>query len=328
VAPTAITPHTRSVRRAWIAGLLLAGPAWAAPTRTTPVDDPAATDFWREILEPHGKTVAAIIGNAKHALGKASDDDAPAQARQRAIRSAYQMLRHARTLAPENAEVLGLLGQAADELGQAPQAIDALEACIRVTGPERAGPEVTGRLGQLYLRLGRLDDAIRWLRYAQGPVAAADHATAAVYLATALAARGQMASAIDLLVTAVPGHTSYYTDPVTLVSFALAVHYDRDEQTGAAFEVLDRMQATLQQELGPFIQRALALIRFAPPEDRDYYQALLYEALGATTEARAEWALYAQISDAPWRARALQHIRLLDTQHRAPPASPHPAPVP
>ena len=100
---------------------------------------------------------------------------------------------------------------------------------MRITGPERAGPEVTGRLGALYLRLGQLDDAIRWLRHAQGPIAAADHATAAVYLATALAARGQMASALDVLVNAVPPHTGYFTDPVTLVSFALAVHYDRDE---------------------------------------------------------------------------------------------------
>jgi tetratricopeptide (TPR) repeat protein len=315
------------VRRAWIIGLLVAGPAWAKPVHPTPVDDPTTTDFWREMLEPHGRQVTAILGSAKRALGKADDDDEPLATRQRAVRSAYQMLRHARTLAPENPEVLRLLGHAADELGEAPQAIDALEACVRITGPERAGPEVTGRLGALYLRLGQLDDAIRWLRYAQGPIAAADHATAAVYLATALAARGQMAGALDVLVNAVPPHTGYFTDPVTLVSFALAVHYDRDEQASAAFDVLDRMQTALQHELGPFVQRALALMRFAPPEDRDYYQALLYEALGATTEARAEWALYAQLPDAPWRDRALQHIRLLDTQHRLPPPVPHP-PVP
>jgi tetratricopeptide (TPR) repeat protein len=321
------------VRLVWLVALLIAGRVEARPVRPQPPDDPAVGDFWREMIEPHGRVVTAIVAHARRALTKATDDDEPLAQRQRATRTAYGMLRRARELAPENPEVLRLLGHAADELGKAPQAIDALEACIRIEGPERAGAEVTGRLGMIYLRLGRLDDAIRWLRHAQGPITIADHATAAVYLATALAARGEMASAIDVLTNAAPPHTAYFTDPVTLVSFALAVHYDRDEQVGAAYEVLDRMQATLQLELGAFAQRALALLRFAPPEDRDYYQALLYEALGATTEARAEWAIYAQVPDAPWRGRALQHIRLLDAQPRGPrvhaaPAIHHKRPVP
>ena len=152
-------------------------------------------------------------------------------------------------------------------------------------------------------------------------------------MATALAARGEMASAIDVLANALPATaSSYFTDPVTMVSFALAVHYDRDEQRGAAFEILDRMQAALQQELGPFVQRALADLRFAPPEDEYYYHALLYEALGAFAEARAEWLLYAAVPDAPWRLRALDHVRALDALRASPggrPAPPHsPLPVP
>jgi tetratricopeptide (TPR) repeat protein len=224
--------------------------------------------------------------------------------------------------------VLSLLGHAADELGKTRQAIDALEACIRIQGPDRAGAEVTGRLGAIYLRLGKLDDAVRWLRYAQGPIAVSNHATVAVHLATALAARGEMSSAIDVLANALPTQASnFFTDPVTLVSFALAVHYDRDEQPGAAFEILDRMQSALQQELGPFVQRALAELGFAPPEDGYYYQALLYEALGAYAEARAEWTLYAAVPDAPWRRRALEHVRALDAL-RAAPATLHSRAVP
>jgi len=95
------------------------------------------------------------------------------------------------------------------------------------------------------------------------------------------------------------------------VSFALAVHYDRDEQRAAAFEVLDRMSATLQHELGAFMQRALGAMRFAPAEDAYYYRALLYEALGDYTEARAEWALYASVPDAAWRRRALDHVQAI-----------------
>ena len=285
-----------------------------------PREDTSATDFWREMIEPHSATVTAIVAKVRSAIDKLGDGPDPGvDHRLRTLGDAYGMLRYARKLAPENTDVLGLLGSTADELGKTRQALEALEACIRIQGPERAGDGVTGRLGMIYLRMGRLDDAIRWLRYAQGPIAAADNAVAVVHLATALAARGQMPDALDALSNALPAQTNYFTDPVTLVSFALAVHYDRDEQRGAAFEVLDRMQATLQQELGPFTQRALSAMRFAPPEDQYYYQAMLYETLGDYTEARAEWALYAAIEDAPWRRRALEHVKAIDAQRSARP---------
>jgi tetratricopeptide (TPR) repeat protein len=303
----------------------MAGRAEAKPHPHAPPEDPDRGDFWREVLEPHGELVTAIAARARATVSKLRDEaaegDASRDLRGRQLSDAYGMLRHAHHLDPENAEVLGLLGTVADELGKTHQALEALSACVRLQGPERAGAEVTGRLGMIHLRLGKLDDAIRWLRYAQGSISAADHAAATVYLATALAARGEMPDAIDLLANAVRGQTNYFTDPVALVSFALAVHYDRDEQRGAAFEVLDKMAATLQQELGPFAQRALAAIRFAPAEDEYYYHALLYEALGDYAEARAEWALYAQVIDAPWRRRALEHVQAIDAQRSA-----HPGP--
>ncbi len=241
---------------------------------------------------------------------------------ERQLRYAYGLLRRAHQLSPDNTDVLSLLGSTADDLGKTRQAIEALEGCIRLQGPEHAGSEVTDRLGTIYLRLGKLDDAVRWLRYAMDPLAGSSSPAVAVHLATALAARGQMSDAIDVLSnTLPPAASTYYKDEVTMVSFALAVHYDRDEQRGAAFEILDRMQAALQQELGQLVQRSLAEIRFAPPEDEYYYQALLYEALGAYTEARAEWSLYAAVPDATWRHRALEHVHALDAL-RAPAAAP------
>lgn len=306
--------------------------AEARPHRShAPPDDPALGDFWRDIIEPHHEVVTPIVVKARAAiekLGAAADGDDAVEQRVRRVSDAYGMLRYARKLSPDNAEVLGLLGIAADELGKTRQALEALEACVRQNGPEHTAAEVTGRLGMIYLRLGKLDDAIRWLRYAQGP-STADSAAATVYLATALAAHGEMSSAIDLLVNALPAQASYLPEPLTLVSFALAVHYDRDDQRGAAFEVLEKMQATLQQELGPFVQRALAGMRFAPPEDQYYYRALLYEALDEYAEARAEWALYASVTDAPWRRRALEHIQAIDAQRSAHPgASPTPPAAP
>jgi tetratricopeptide (TPR) repeat protein len=299
---------------------LWAGQAEARPVRAAPHDDPGASVLWREVIEPHGAEVAALLARARTAMTRPAESTDATAARR--LRHAYGLLRRAHELSPDNTDVLGLLGDAADELGKTGQAIEALESCIRLLGPERAGAEVTGRLGTIYLRLGKLDDAVRWLRYAIDPIGGSTSAATAVHLATALAARGQMPDAIDVLSNALPSQTgAYYTDAVTLASFALAVHYDRDEQRGAAFEILDRMQAALQQELGQFVQRALADLRFAPPEDEYYYQALLYEALGAYTEARAEWSLYAAVPDAMWRHRALEHVRALDALH-APPAAP------
>jgi tetratricopeptide (TPR) repeat protein len=311
------------VRWALIIGLVLAaGSAQAKPA--PPVDDPAG-EFWRDVVEPHGRAVASILAKARSVLDKAAGsvvgDDA-VDRRTQYLSDAYGMLRYARRLSPENTDVLGLFGATADELGKTRQALDALESCVRLQGRERASPEVTGRLGMIYLRLGRLDDAIRWLDTVQSPLATSDNAVALVHLATALAQRGQMARAIDVLANALPAQISYFTDQITLVSFALAVHYDRDEQRAAAFEILDRMQATLAREVGPSTQHALAEIRFAPAEDEYYYQALLYETLGNYTEARAEWALYASVRDAPWRRRALDHITAIDALRRSPPPPP------
>jgi hypothetical protein len=99
------------------------------------------------------------------------------------------------------------------------------------------------------------------------------------------------------------------------------VQYDRDEQRGAAYEVLDHLQNALQGQMGQQLQVALAMIRYAPPEDEHYYRALYYEALGHYLEARAEWALYAATGGA-YRDRALDHIIAIDAQRRGSAKSP------
>src|SRR5205823_13521097 len=113
------------------------------------------------------------------------------------------------------------------ELGKTHEALEALEAAVRLTGADKAGIDITGRLGAIYLRLGRLDDAIRYLRLAQGPITPGKpvSATSLVHLSNALAAPGEMGDAIDVLATALPNQVPYYTNEVALVSFALAVQY-------------------------------------------------------------------------------------------------------
>lgn len=289
--------------------------------------DPDRGNFWRDLLTPHKDEVDMILLKARQAINTAdmalySDYDPTGMERTRFYREVYGMLKYARKLEPDNVEVLWRLGQCADEHGKTREAIEALQAAIDLAGIEGAGIEATGRLGIIYLRLGKVDDAIRLLRAAQQPVTAGQPLTAhvAVHLAHALARRGQMTEAIDVLANNIPAQVQYYPNELTLVSFALAVLYDRDEQRGAAFDVLDKMENTLQGQLGAMVQNVLAGMRFAPAEDRHYYYGLLYEAAGHYVEARAEWALYAAVENAPYRRRALQHIAAIDALRRAPAA--------
>lgn len=287
--------------------------------------DPDRGNFWRDLLTPHKDEVEMLLQKARQAINTAdmalySDYDPTGMERVRFYREVYGMLKYARKLEPENVEVLWRLGQCADEHGKTREAIEALQAAIDIAGLEGAGIEATGRLGIIYLRLGKVDDAIRLLRAAQQPVTAGQPLTAqvAVHLSHALAMRGQMTEAIDVLANNIPAQIQYYPNELSLVSFALAVQYDRDEQRGAAFDVLDKMENTLQGQLVAMVQNVLAGMRFAPAEDRHYYYGLLYEAAGHYVEARAEWALYAAVETAPYRRRALEHIAAIDALRRAP----------
>jgi len=322
--------HTRRVR--WLVlmtALLVAPRAHADLIQAPPAPDPERGNFWRNVIAPHQAEVALIVSKVKNALNQAdnalaSDYDPAGQEHLRFYREVLGPLRYARRLQPDNLEVLRLYAQACDELGKTRQAIEALQAALDVTGPSKAPPDITGRLGIIYLRLGKLDDAIRYLRMAQTPLTPQAPMTAhvLVHLSNALAARGQTGEAIDVLANAVPLNAPYYSTEAALVAFSLAVQYDRDEQHGAAFDVLDRMQTVLQGQMAALVQTSLAQMRFAPAEDQHYYLGLLYEAVGSYTEARAEWALYAASGDLPYRGRALDHIAGIDALRRlpAPPA--------
>jgi hypothetical protein len=252
-----------------------------------PDEPPVAADrgnFWRNLLTPHRDEVDLILNRARQALQTAdmalySDYDPTGTERMRFYKEIYGMLKYARKLEPDNVEVLRLLGLTADEHGKTREAIEAFRSALDIAG-DKAPTDIPGRLGIIYLRLGKLDDAIRYLRMAQGPVIAGQPNTAQVlvHLSAALAARGQMTEAIDVLSTNVPDTVQYFVNELLLVSFALAVQYDRDEQRGAAFDTLDKMQNVLQGQLATMGQQQLAGMRFSPPEDKHYYYALLYEA--------------------------------------------------
>jgi tetratricopeptide (TPR) repeat protein len=311
------------------AGVAGGGPRAQAEVIDMPVQpqpDGERGNFWRDMLWPHKDEVDLIVLKARQAIAQAdlglyADYDPTGTERVRFFREAYGPLKYARKLDPENVDVLRLLAQAADEHGKTREAIEALQAAIDIVGRDKAGPDITGRLGIIYLRLGQTDDALRNLRAAQGPVIPGSPITAhvLVHLANALASRGQMSEAIDVLTNALPDNLQYYANELALVSFALAVQLDRDEQRGAAFDILDHMQNTLGGQLASLGLPALATVRFAPAEDRHYYYGLLYEAAGHLTEARTEFALYAAAGNLPYRRRALEHVAGIDAIRKNPP---------
>lgn len=288
-------------------------------------------DFWKEMLDPHSIEVGDILTKARELMVRPDqqmingDTEWAVDARARFFRDARNMLAYARTLSPQNLEVLGLLGAAHDELGDTRSALDAFDALVKVAPADKVPVGVAGRLGAIHMRLGELDAAIHWLRLAQTPLStteATPAGPATVNLATALATKGDMNRAIDTLANAIPnGMLGGYSNDVRLVTFALAVHYDRDEQRAAAFTTLDGLQSSMEQ-YAAWLQNELARMRFPEAEDVHYYRGLLYESLGQYIEARAEWAHYAAAGDLLWRGRALQHIAAIDAERRAHPGPP------
>lgn len=318
--------HTRKVRLApvfLVVALATRAEAEVAMPPPEPPVDPNRGNFWRDVVEPHADEVNLILYKARAAIGQGeltglAEYDPTGENHQKLYRDLFGMLRYARRLAPDNLDVLKLYAQTADAIGKTRQAMDALHAAIDLVGPDKAGSEVTGRLGEIYLRLGQLDDAIRYLRLAQGPIVPGSPVSAHVliHLSTALAMRGQATEAIDVLADAMPVNPPYYSNEMQLVAFALAVAYDRDDQRSAALDTLDHLHAALQESWGTMIHQAMASLRFAPAEDQQYYRALLLEATDSYSDARAEWALYAAANGA-YAQRALDHIAAIDKRPKS-----------
>jgi len=268
-------------------------------------------DFWRDVLEPHAVEITEVLrlvhdGEVQIA-SYAERGRADATSHQRMLVEMRGMLRYAFVLAPEDPRVLDLGAEVLHALGLTDDARDLYRAALRAR-PEPANMEA--RLGLLDLRRGDRD-ALPHLVAATGPEAltSVDNASALLAVANLAARGGDVAAAADLL-----GATNDRGDRAAsvLAAFALAVLYDRDEQLGKRDDLIHDLRVRYEGDYGDRVAQAIALGRLPDPEDHFYYQALLYESAGALLEARAEWAHYAAVPDAPWRDRPSAHIRAID----------------
>ncbi len=285
----------------------------------------ADDEFWLDVITPHHKEIDLLVNKAGTAV-TAADAAIAAGGVEWAhdeLRTAFGAMTYARSLAPDDVDVLAAYAAVSDRLGRTDDAVAALQRAITLGDVPRS---ITGQLGTIYLRRGQLDDAIHYLELAQGGTDE-DDAQYTIALSNALALRGRSREATDILLDSVPlDFAASPTTGGTMLELALAVRYDRIEQRSAAFETIDRISVAMQgQELLQYLDSALGSMRFAPPAEQHYYLGMVYEVSGFGMEARAEFALYAATAGTPYRKRALDHIAALDQASRAAAIAPPPA---
>lgn len=300
--------------------LAFAGLAGHAPAAAAPGPDPDARDhgdFWAEVVSPNHDELLGIKAQLRDALSIAAGDWNPDH-RAALLREATRLARHARTLDPDDAELVFYLGALADDAGSA---VLAQRMLTQFTAGATRGPlrgEALLRLGRLALRQGSPAHAIGPLRQAVAERADRRVTTiATVHLADALDAAGRTSAAIDLLSQRVAAATGNWDNEEALLVLALAVLYDRDEQISQAFELITRAQRALDGAYAERLEAGLALAPPVPAAELHYHRAFLYETAGFVHEARAEWAAYVRIGTGRSVARARAHLAALDDQLRA-----------
>lgn len=308
--------------RAWLtaailAALLASGAPAAADQEPSAALSAPGTNFWGQLLDPHAEEVRVAVQMARQNLMQVAGysayyDASSVDHRDRLLADAWGMLKYARRLAPDDPQVLLALGMAADQLGRSDEARRALERYLEVELPERLSSEAHSRLGVLYARLGEWNRAAAQLKIALSKPMTYPMTPAEVLfsLASVYMNQGRLAEAIDLMVHEPAQHLQAHG----LVQLTLAVAYDRDEQLTQAYEVLDRLLsvATREQLVQYLVDQNAVNAVFTPAADRFYYRALVYEAAGFLSEARAEWQHYAGSAGARYRKRALSHVAAID----------------
>jgi tetratricopeptide (TPR) repeat protein len=283
-----------------------AGPAAAGPHHRE-------RNFWEWVIDPDGAEIRVVLRKAEQNIRSAHDRGDRFGDEQSVQDALYQdargMLRYGLRLQPDNPRLLLLLGTTCDELGRIDETVAALERYMGAEQTDRIQADARFRLGRAYARRGQLEAAAGMLRHGAGR----GDADATLALAEVYQQMGRMQDAIDVLEHHLGRRTAMLVGGEDLVQLMLAIAYDRDEQLARAREVIDKLVAQRQRLLD-----VLALQRYGPrlelysTADRHYAQAYVYELSGFLSDARAEWMHYAA-TGGPYRARALAHVRAIDS---------------
>ena len=287
-------------------------------------------NFWEWLIDPHGKEIGVILDRARENRRRASNEypaydyqgfnDNNRVISERLLADALGMLRYAATLEPDNVAVKREIAYVTDDLGRTDEAHAALTDYLHSELAERVEPGAHWRRGRLFARQREWKSAVVALRGALGGKRAQGgpernqtiRCLANVYMET-----GRMAEAIEVLENALPSDpNSPNMDP--LLQFTLALAYDRDEQLTRAHEALDKLvnlnrhgSSSLLHLFTQYRYQSGVML-FAPPADRHYYHALLFEISDRLSEARTEWLAYARTAGAPYARRARAHVAAID----------------
>ncbi|MCS6914716.1 MAG: tetratricopeptide repeat protein [Myxococcales bacterium] len=247
------------MKRALLAGLLLATPVQASPEQLWGGQEEAPPRRYQQLCE-RARTVL----------------DSPREASAEALRGTVALLREATRLHPDGVEGWALLGRALLETGDQEAARPLLETAWR-----RGSNDSRLLLGLALLRAqqGELEAALELylrlrLRGLTSPLVL--RRTGDVLMAL-----GRLVEAMEVYrLACLPGRRSGSTE-VARACFALAVAYDRDGRLQASAAAARR---ALLSDAG---LRSLGEGDFIPPGDRAYYQALVAEAQGLPPCAQA-----------------------------------------
>lgn len=292
---------------------------------------PGEISFWEWLIEPNAAELQIVLNKARENVAQATGSYAlwdytgtlkieNQNNRDRLLDDALGMLRYALKLQPDNVEVKREIGYAADERGDMELARQMLEQYLADEIAERVQPLARVRLGRLYARQEKWEEAIAQLRLALGdPQVVNDQPQAVVTLASVYMEQGRLAEAIDLLKYYVDANRNNYYSTQIMIPFALAVAYDRDEQITLAHDTLDKLVAGGQTQnlVNALVESTYTRLQFTPAIDRHYFAGLQYESMGYLSEAREEFAAYARAGEgARYRERARTHIRSIDQLQR------------
>lgn len=284
----------------------------AAPARAHAADGEAfepRAGFWERVGAPHRAEVDALVRQAEELMLRAN-------AGADRMTKAEAVLRRAVALQPEDHRATLLLGDVLAAMGRPADAVKTLEQARRLATTPAEEAACWHRLAVERSKLGQYAQAIadydRELASGNGDGATYSN------VAELLMALGRLDEAADRYREAIrvdeeSGDRRTRAASLALSYYGLGVALDRDEQPGAAREMIGRALS-----LDPHLTRLLGAqqpgsdVFFLPPGDVDYYIALALEVAGRRQEAEATFRLYVlKQPKSQWLKRARAHLAAL-----------------
>ncbi len=266
------------------------------------------SDFWKNIADPGWKEFEEAVIKGKD-LYKRSTEAKTKEKRKQKLEAARDAFKEATQISPKKYSGWFMLGKVYYELERMPEAIKTFLQARRLNPKLGDRYTIAFSLGIAYSKIGQFENAIAEYERAESILSqksvnnhdfAEQRATLNGNAAESLMALGRLDEAIQRYREALT-----YTPDNPLLSWGLAVAYDRDEQISRALEQAQFALANdpdMKTLTGPYVF-------FIPEGDVHYYFALGAWARGDMSNAEKHWKLFIQkLPSSQWVFRAQAHL--------------------